>query len=204
MGVFSKLHRYREAGQEANVNNVERFGPPALSLFTSTKLFTLHHHIDVMDGEENILYQADTKILTLHDDTDITTADGELVANIRRKIFTLHERRFVVMADGPDFQLSNEIFHIIKDITNIEGLGWTLKGNCLGLNFEIYDAAGEIIAVIAQKMFSIHDKWCLDIYKKEDEKILVAILIGLQHMIKERERLSSVSASSSSSSSSAG
>lgn len=58
------------------------------------------------------------------------------------------------------------------------------------------------VEVIAQKMLSIHDKWCLDIYKKEDEKILVAILIGLQHMIKERERRSSVSASSSSSSSS--
>ena len=31
MGVFSKYHRFREAGEEANVNNVERFGNPAFS-----------------------------------------------------------------------------------------------------------------------------------------------------------------------------
>ena len=187
MGIFSKIHRYRNAGEDANVNNVERFGAPATSLFTSTKVFTLHHHIDIMDASEMILYKADTKILTLHDTTDIYTADGEHVANIRRKLFSLHERRFVVMDDGKEFQLSNEIFHIIKDITNIEGLGWQLRGNLLGLNFEIYDSSDEVIAVIAQKMFSIHDKWCVDIYKNEHEKIIVAILVALQHMIRDRQ-----------------
>ena len=102
------------------------------------------------------------------------------------------------MADGTEFQLSNEIFHLIKDITNIEGLGWQLKGNALGLNFELYDSEGGIIAVIGQKMFSIHDKWCVDIYKKQYEKIVVAILIALQHMIKDREASSSGSSSGSS------
>ena len=201
MGVFSKIHRYRDAGENANVNNVERFGVPFTSLFSSTKVFTLHHHIDIMDASEKILYEADTEIFTLHDTTDIFTADGDHVANIRRKLFTLHERRFVVMDDGKEFQLSNEIFHIIKDITNIEGLGWQLRGNILGLNFEIYDSSDEVIAVIAQKMFSIHDKWCVDIYKKEHKKIIVAILVALQHMICDRQRHSSSSSSSGSSSS---
>ena len=49
MATLSKVHRYREAGEEANVNNVERFGLPVRSLFTSTKVFTLHHKIDVTD-----------------------------------------------------------------------------------------------------------------------------------------------------------
>ena len=50
MGVFSKYHRFREAGEEANVVNVERYGNPVLSLFTSTKVFSLHHHIEITDG----------------------------------------------------------------------------------------------------------------------------------------------------------
>lgn len=199
MGVFSKIHRFREAGQEANVNNVEKFGTPAISLFTTTKVFTLHHHIDIIDGNEQIIYQSNTKFPSIHDKTDITTAAGEHVAHIQRKLLTLHERHFITMADGTEFQLSNEIFHIIKDITNIEGLGWQLKGNALGLNFELYDSEGSIIAVIGQKMLSIHDKWCVDIYKKQYEKIVVTILITLQHMIKDREAASSGSSSGSSS-----
>lgn len=199
MGVFSKIHRFREAGQEANVNNVEKFGTPVVSLFTTTKVFTLHHHIDIIDGNEQIIYQSNTKFPSIHDKTDITTAAGEQVAHIQRKLLTLHERHFITMADGTEFQLSNEIFHIIKDITNIEGLGWQLKGNALGLNFELYDSEGSIIAVIGQKMLSIHDKWCVDIYKKQYEKIVVTILITLQHMIKDREAASSGSSSGSSS-----
>ena len=100
------------------------------------------------------------------------------------------------MANGASFEISNELMHIIKDVTNIVGLGWQLKGNILGLNFELYDENGEIIAVISQKMFSIHDKYCIDIYKTEHEKTVIAILVTLQHMIKDREAASSGSSSS--------
>ena len=197
MGVFSKVHRFREAGEQANVNNVERFGEPVRSLFTSTKVFTLHHRIDITDDREQVVYQAQTKFPSLHDKTDITDAARNHVAHIEKKILTLHQRHFITMSDGQSFELSNELFHLIKDITNIEGLGWQLQGNILGLNFELYDNAGNVIAVIGQKMLSIHDKYCVDIYQPELEKQVVAILITLQHMIRDRENTAAASSSSS-------
>lgn len=202
MGITGKVNRFREAGEQANVNNVDRFGEPAKSLFTTSKVFTLHHHIDITDGSENVVYQANTKFPSLHDKTDITDAQGNQVAHIEKKLFTLHERHFVTMADGKKFEVSNELFHIIKDITNLEGLGWQLRGNILGLNFELYDENGGVIAVIAQKLISIHDKYCIDIYQPVYEKEVVAILITLQHIIKDRENAQAASSSSSSSSSS--
>ena len=202
MGVFSRYHRFREAGEQANVNNVARFGEPVNSLFTSTKVFTLHHHIDITDEREQVLYQANSKFLSLHDKTDITDADGEFVAHIERKFFTLHERHFVDMADGTRFELSNELFHLFRDITNIEGLGWQLRGNIAGLNFELYDENEAVIAVIGQKMLSMHDKYCIDIYQPEHERTVVAILVTLQHMMRDRANAAASSSSSSSSSSS--
>ena len=195
MGAFSKFHRYHEAGEDANVNNVANYGIPANSLFTTSKIFTLHHHIDITDASENVVYSANTKFPSIHDKTDIVDSAGNQVAHIEKKIFTIHERHFITMADGTKFQLSNEIFHIYKDITNIEGLGWQLKGNIFGLNFELLDANGGIIAVIGQKMISIHDKYCIDIYRPEYEKAVVAILITLQHMIKDREANEAASSS---------
>ena len=196
MGVLSKIHRFREAGEQANVNNVDVFGEPARSLFTSTKVFTLHHKIDITDDHEQIVYQAQTKFPSLHDKTDITDAAGDPVAHVEKKIFTLHQRHFITMADGQSFELSNELFHLIKDITNIEGLGWQLRGNILGLNFELYDQGGNVIAVIGQKMISIHDKYCVDIYQPDLEKQVVAILITLQHMIRDRENRTAAASSS--------
>ena len=201
MGVFSKIHRFREAGQAANVNNVERFGEPARSLFTSTKVMTLHHRIEITGPDESVMYRAETKFPSLHDKTEIYDAAGNHVAHMQKKLFTLHERHFVTMADGTAFELSNELFHLVRDVTNIEGLGWQLQGNILGLNFELYDQNGEIIAVIAQKMFSLHDKYCIDLYKPEFEKTVVAVLITLQHMIADREAASSASSAGSSASS---
>ena len=199
MGVMSKYHRFREAGEEANVNNVERFGQPVKSLFTTSKVLTLHRKIDITDDREQVVYQSWTKFPSLHDKTDITDAQGAQVAHIERKLFSLHERHFITMANGTQFEISNELFHLFKDITNIEGLGWQLRGNIIGLNFELYDEQEQIIAVIGQKMLSIHDKYCIDIYRPEYEAIIVAILVTLQHMIKDRENSSSSASVSTSS-----
>lgn len=203
MGVFSKYHRFREAGEEANVNNVAMYGQPVRSLFTTSKVFTLHKDTDITDEQENMLYHSHSKFFSLRDKTDITDRDGKQVAHIERKIFSLHERHYITMADGKSFELSNELWHIIKDVSNIEGLGWVLQGNIAGLNFQLYDAQGQIIAVISQKMFSIHDKYCVDIYREDAEPIVVAILVTLQHMIKDRESRSASSSSFGSSSASA-
>ena len=199
MGVFSQIHRFREAGEAANVNNVERFGQPVRSLFTSSKVISLHHRIEITDERENVVYRAETKFPSLHDKTEIYDAAGKHVAHMERKLLTLHQRHYITMDSGIAFELSTELFHLIKDITNIEGLGWQLQGNVLGLNFELYDGAGQIIAVIAQKMLSLHDKYCMDIYRPEYEPIVVAILITLQHMMRDRENSSSSSSSFSSS-----
>ncbi len=200
MGVFSKHVRFREAGEQANVNNVAEYGEPVRSLFTTTKVFTLHHHIDITDDREQVVYQSNSKFFSIRDKTDVTRADGTQVAHIERKFFTLHERHYVNMADGTNFELSNEIFHLIKDITNIEGLGWQLRGNIAGLNFQLYDGQENIIAVISQKLISLHDKYCIDIYRAEEEEKVVAILVTLQHMMKDRAAASSASYSSGSSS----
>ena len=199
MGVNSKYHRFHGEGEQANVVNVERFGPPHHSLFTSTKVLTVHHHIDVTDENGQVVYQSNTKFLSLRDKTDITDAEGRQTAHIQRKLISLHERHFVTMADGLQFELSNELFHLVRDITNIEGLGWQLRGNILGLNFELYDGDGNIIAVIGQKLLSLHDKFCVDIYRPEQEAVVVAILITLQHMLRDRSNAASSASSSGSS-----
>ena len=199
MGVFSKFHRFHEQGEQANVNNVERFGVPHHSLYTSTKIFTLHHHIDITDDAGRVAYQARSKMISIKDKTDIVNASGRSVAHIERKVFTIHEKHQVTMADGLQFELSTELLHIVKEVINIVGLGWQLRGNVWELNFEIYDTDGNVVAVIGQKIISMHDKYCIDIYQPEVEPIVVAILVALQHIIVDRENARRSSSSSFSS-----
>ena len=125
--------------------------------------------------------------MSFHDKTDLYDYRGTHIAHIEKKLFSFHERHYISMSGGLQFELSNELFHLIKDITNIEGLGWQLQGNVWELNFALYDQFGRIVAVIGQKMISMHDKYCVDIYQPNAEPVVIAILITLQHMIRDRE-----------------
>ena len=186
MGSYSGIHRFHEQGTAANVNNVYAFGHPAYSLYTSTKVFSLHHRITITDDNGNIVYTSASKFISLHDRTEVYDSTGRVISKISRKLLTLHERHYITMYDGFSFELSNELFHLIKDITNIDGLGWQIRGNILGLNFEIYDAQNNIVAVVGQKMLSLHDKYCIDIYRPDMEMVIVSILVALQHMVHDR------------------
>ncbi len=195
--VSGSRQRYSEPGQGVDYRNVAEYGEPVKSLYTSSEIFTLHHRIEITDGEGNVAYRAETQFPSIHDKTDIYTADGRHVAYMERKLISLHEIRYVDMEDGTRFTLSNEIFHIIRDVTNIEGLDWILEGNLLQLNFSIKDADGSLIALVSQKFLSIHDKYAVDIYQPKHEEKVVAILIALQHMISDRNAASSSAAASS-------
>jgi len=187
MGLFDKLFNYRDAGEKPSANTTENFGEPVRSLFTSTGALSLKQNTEITDDQGRLAYKASSKVVTLKDETDVTDANGKPVAHFASKVISLHERHIVDMADGTHFELSNELKHIVKDVTNIEGLGWQLRGNIIGLDFQLYDAKGAIIAVISQKAVSIKDKYCIDIYQPQYEPIVVTILVALQHMVRDRE-----------------
>lgn len=199
MGVLSKHNRFREMGEVANVYNVEMYGEPVRSLFTSTKFFSLKRHIDITDSMGNMVYYSERKVFSIRDKTEIWDHTGAHIAHIERKFWTLHQRHYINMEDGLNFELSTELWHLVKDIMNLEGLGWQLRGNIWGLNFALFDQNEQVIAVISQKLISLHDKYCVDMYQPQYEQIVVAILITLQHMMYDRAAASSAHSGSTSS-----
>lgn len=188
MGVFSKFHRYHETGEGPNVNNVTAFGTPHHSLYTSAKILTFQKQIDITDEAGRLVYQSRSKFLSFLNKTDILRADGSKAAHMERKLISFHETHFVTMyKDGTQFRMSTELLHLIKEVINIDSLNWQLRGNITELNFEIYDQNDQVVAVIGQKMFSLHDKFCIDIYQPDKEETAIAILITLQHILRDRE-----------------
>lgn len=189
MGLFDKLFNYRNAGEKPSENITEKFGEPVRSLFTSTGALSLKQSTEITDDQGQVVYKTSSKVVSLKDETFVTDASGKQIAHIASKVFSLHERHLVDMADGTHFELSNELKHVVKDVTNIEGLGWQLRGNIVGLHFQLYDQNGGVIAVISQKAVSIKDKYCIDIYQPQNEATAVTILIALQHMVRDRENV---------------
>lgn len=193
MGLFSKLQKLGEvvdnlndAAESFGRSTVEDYGEPVYSLFTSLQLGDVHRRIDITDAEDNLKYYTKSSVIVIKGKTDVMDADGNVVAHLEKKPISLHEKHYVTMADGTSFTLSNELFHVVNDITNIEGLGWQLRGNIVGLSFNLLDENDGPIATVSKRMISLHDKYCIDIYRPEYEEIIVAIVIQLEKMLEAR------------------
>jgi len=195
MGIHSKHLRYREEGEQANDYNVERFGEPARSLFLSTNVIKIGMKTDITDSDGNVAYHSETKTVSIHDKTDIVDTAGKPVAHIEKIVPSLRDHYRITLADGTSFEIASELMHVVNKIYDIDELGWQMRGKLATWNFQIYDEDGQVIAVISDKFASIHDKYCIDIYRTEHEGTIIAILVTLQHAIHDRKKRAAVIAS---------
>jgi uncharacterized protein YxjI len=193
MGFFSDLKKLGEAvgglnqvAGEVSKTTLKDYGEPEYSLFTALQLGELHRRIDITDAKGSLKYYTQSSVFALKGKTDIMDAGGNIVAHLEKRPISLHEKHFITMTDGRSCTLSNEIFHIIKDITNIEGLGWQLQGNIIGLTFNLLDGHGRPVARVEKQAISVHDKYSIGIYQPDQEEIVVAIVIQLEKMIEAR------------------
>ena len=193
MGLLSSLKKVSEAVESLNQaaaegsrTTLEDYGEPEYSLYTALQLGELHRRIDITDEEGDLKYYTQSGIIAIKGKTDIMDAEGNVIAHLEKRPVSLHEKHFITMADGRNFTLSNELFHIIRDVTNIEGLGWQLQGNIIGLSFNLLDENGQPVARVGKQAVSIHDKYCIGIYQPEQEEVVVAIVIQLEKMIEAR------------------
>lgn len=190
MSLFSTIQKFHGAGEGPNENNLEQYGEPARSLYTALDPGDLHQRIDVTDEHDRVLYQTKSSVITIRGKTDIFDPNGALVAHLEKKPISLHEKHYITMADGRQFTLSNQLFRIFKDVTDIEGLGWQIQGNVIGLNFTLFDETGALVADIGQKAVSLHNRYSIDLYQPQYEQVVVAIVISLQKMLTARRESS--------------
>ena len=127
-------------------------------MYTARDLISLREKIKVMDETDRVVYEVKSKIFSMMNKIQITDAKGRVIAQIEKPPVSVHEMMKVKMADGTKFDVSNEFFHLVKQVMKIKGLGWKLKGNIAELDFRLVDQEGKLLADINQKLLSLRNK----------------------------------------------
>lgn len=177
------FQRYHSAGEGTDIRNYNDYGEPAKSLYTSRYLFSFHKDIDVTDDNDNLVYHSSSKLFSFTNETTITDAQDRVVASIEKKLFSLHSIHYIDVVGGKSFELSKDLFRLLDMKFTIDELGWTLQGDFSNLNFVLYNNQERVIAVVGQKLFSMRDKYCIDLYDVNEEATVVAIVITLENML---------------------
>ncbi|MBR2551573.1 MAG: LURP-one-related family protein [Erysipelotrichaceae bacterium] len=192
MGLFDKLaelgEQLNQAANDISKTTITDYGEPVYSLYTARDLTDIHWRINVTDEQEQLKYYTKSSFFQLKGETDIMDAEDKVIAHLEKKPFSLHEIHYVQMANGQEITLSNELFHIVDDITNIEELGWQMRGNFISLHFNLVDQNEQPLATVSSKMVSLHDKYCIGIYQPQYEDVIVAIVIQLEKMLEDRRQ----------------
>lgn len=152
------------------------------------KLVSLHHALSILDENENVVYNVESKAVSVHDKTYINNADGEQVAYIYAKLLSLHETHYVEMADGTNFEMSTELFHLTKDIINIDSLEWQVRGDFTEHNYEIVDTKSDkVLASTHRRWISLHNVYEIEVFEEELRDKLIAVFIVLEHNLRSRD-----------------
>ncbi len=156
-------------------------------LHAKSKMLSIHKKMEIMDEADQVLYTVESKAISIHDTTYVRNAAGENIATITHKPISLHETHIIQFADGEDVEVRTEWFHVMKDVINLEGLGWQMRGDILQHNYEFVDMRGGVLARTHQKWVSLHDVYYIDVLDESQLDRIVAVYVALERIIRERE-----------------
>ena len=158
-----------------------------MKLQMKAKIASIHDKIDITDENGNKLYHIQSKVLSIHNVTYLTRASGEEIAKISRKVVSLHDTHFIEMAGGPTIELQSELFHITKDVMNIDALGWQLLGDVVQHNYRLMDQQGHLLAETHKKWITLHNTYEIEIVDEAQMDLIVAVLVTMDKIITDRQ-----------------
>lgn len=165
-----------------------------MKLCMKAKIASIHDKIEITDENKIPVYHIQSKLLSAHNMTYLRDADGGEVATITRKMVSLHNTHLIEMSDGRTVELHSELLHMTKDVLDIEELGWQLVGNVVQHDYRLMDSEGRLLAQTHRKWMSLHNTYEIEIVDEENMDLIVAVLVTLDKIVADQERVTGHSA----------
>ena len=159
-----------------------------MKLIMSQAILSVNHKVN-MEGEDGkTAYTVKTGPLSLRDKTVIETAKGSEVATITKKLISKHEVHFIELAHGKTLRLSDKAIDVGLEDFVIDGNDWSVKGKLADHEYKIRNKEGKTAAEIHKKLLSVRDKYIIEIQDEKNADMIVAIVIAMEHLIRDRKK----------------
>lgn len=160
-----------------------------MKLYMKAKVASIHNKIEITNEAKEPVYHIQSKALSIHNATYLRDAQGEDVATITGKMVSLHDTHRIEMRDGRTVELRAELLHLTRDVLDVEALGWRLEGDVVRHNYQLVDSKGQVLARSHRKWITLHNAYELEIVDEENMDLIVAVLVALDKIVGDRERV---------------
>lgn len=161
------------------------------------KVLSLHGVYNIYDEEENKCYYVKQDPISITNKTHLYNSQDEEVALIHRKVMSMHAVHYIEMTNGEQGEIREKKYLQLHDNFQIDGFEWHVKGDILGHEFQIVDDMDRVIAEANEKWFSVGDLFSVDIPDERNTEKVVAVLVTISLIHRDRMNTASTSSSSS-------
>lgn len=160
-----------------------------MKLYVNEKILSIRNKFYVKNEKNLDVYEITSKLISIGNKTTITDMNGKKVAYIEEELLHITPNYKVYINDKLAFKIKKKLQFFKNDY--IISNNYTVKGDTLLLNFVIYDGKKKKIASIKRKIFSIGDKYEIDIIDEEKKVEILAIIVAITNDVNDTEKSSS-------------
>ena len=157
-----------------------------MKLYVSEKLFSIHNRYFIKDGYGNDVYEISSRALSIGEKTTVSDMRGNQIAYIERELLHLAPVYNAYINNTFAFRITKR-FHLIKNEYNLSN-GYHVKGDFLSLDFTISNENNRTIASVDHKLFTIGDKYEIDIMDESQINIILSIIVAITNDIDRKQR----------------
>ena len=109
---------------------------------------------------------------------------GEKVGHVKKNFTFFLNRYDIVLGNRLVDSLQQKFTLFVKELV-LERLGWTIRGNFLALNYEIYDANNNIICKVDQELFHLTRHYYVNVMDESQELLIILLVLAINQFDKD-------------------
>lgn len=151
------------------------------------KVLSLHGAYLIFDENDNECYHVKQNAVSITNKTHLYDMNEKEIALIHKKVISMHAVHYLEMSDGTQGEISEKKFLQLHDNYQVDGFGWQIEGDVWGHEFRILDHNSHVIAESKEAWISIGDLFTVDVYDSSQTTKILAVLITLSLIHRDRE-----------------
>ncbi|MBG9987936.1 LURP-one-related family protein [Aerococcaceae bacterium DSM 111176] len=147
-----------------------------MKFYMKQKVFSFRESHDIYDEDQNPVFHVEGKMLSFGKQlrlTDVKT--GETIVDIKEKLISLLSK-LLIEYQGKHVATVQKELTFFKPKYTVPELGWTIEGDFLQHDYQIFDDNNDLVADINKKFFSWSDTFEFNI---RDGNVPFAVVIGI-------------------------
>ena len=118
---------------------------------------------------------------------------GERIGHVKKN-FTLILRNYDIVLNNEVVDSLQQQFALFRSELTLQRLGWTVKGDWLALNYQIYDERDTLICEVSQELFRLTRRYYVDVLDESREDLIILLVLAINQYDKDLAAASSSSA----------